>query len=103
VEYRTERKAEEDMPRKPGTDPQQVTYDRRAEQDKDQTAFMLWPTAPDRGQLRGMRNHGEHLYRLMETFPGAPDTRFLRCIVCGFTWEGSLEDVQEPVCFDTDV
>jgi hypothetical protein len=49
-----------------------------------------------------MRNLGEHLYRMMETFTGAPDTRFLRCVVCGFTSDGPLEDIEEPACFDVD-
>jgi hypothetical protein len=91
------------MPRKPGTDQQHATYDRKAEQGKDRTVFVLWPRHCWWWSARTMRNRGEHLYRLMETFPGEPDTRFLRCIICGFTCEGPIEDVQEPVCFDTDL
>jgi hypothetical protein len=50
-----------------------------------------------------MRNLGEHLYRLMEIFPGAHDTRFIRCVVCGFTCDGPLEDIDEPACFEVDL
>jgi hypothetical protein len=43
-------------------------------------------------------NTGHHLYRLFETFEGYPETRFMRCVVCGYSFEGALEDANEPTC-----
>lgn len=41
---------------------------------------------------------GEHLYRMYEAFPGFPETRFLRCVLCSYAFEGQLEDADEPPC-----
>ena len=42
---------------------------------------------------------GEHLYRMYETFPGFPETRFLRCVLCNsYSFEGQLADANEPPC-----
>ena len=69
--------------------------------------FVPWCYASFMGSVADMPDvrvwvMGEHLYRMYEAFPGSPDTRFLRCVLCGYSFEGQLEDANEPACIPSE-